>query len=126
VGPAGRRELFDLPGLRIEVAEEAARVVAVPHGVVLADRDPPRTRALVRQLEFADDHRLRIGAADLVRVELAEVRDALRVDAHAIWTRVHGRRFDQLDRAVRLARIEDTDEVPRLHPEKETAVAQEN
>src|SRR5262245_4315560 len=40
---ARRQELLHLAGFRIEVTEIAARVVAVPHGVVLADRDAPWT-----------------------------------------------------------------------------------
>ena len=49
VGTAWRLELLHLPGLRIEVAQEAARVIAVPDRVVLADRDAARPRVLVRQ-----------------------------------------------------------------------------
>src|SRR5437867_5175828 len=108
------------------MAEIAARVVAVPHRVVLADRDAARTRGLVRQLELAHDERLRIRAADLVRVELVEVRDALRVEAHAVRPGVDRRRLDQLDRAIRLARVENADEVPRLDREEEAAVAEED
>ena len=75
--PAGRLELLDLAGLRIEVAEKAARVVAVPHRVVLADGDAARPRLRIGQRILADDQRLRIGARDLVRVEHVEVRHAL-------------------------------------------------
>src|SRR5207245_2235003 len=52
---ARRCEFLHLPRLRIEVTEIAARVVAVPDGVVLPDRDAPRTRRLVGQLVLLND-----------------------------------------------------------------------
>ena len=117
VGSARRLELLDLAALRIEMAEEPARIICVIDGVVLRNCNAPRARCFVGQRILGDLQRLRVDTADVRSVELVEEGHVFRVHHDAVGPRVGGRRRHELDRAVRGLGIKGADEIPRLNGE---------
>src|SRR5579862_2712191 len=63
--------LFQLAGLKVEVAEIAASVVGIINGIVMSQREPARMSSF-RQRIFRDLHGLGINGGQLVGPELTE------------------------------------------------------
>src|SRR5262249_15485844 len=88
---AGRRPVAGAPGLWIEAAEKAARVVRVPDRTVVRDGDAPRPAGRVGQQIFADVHRIGADAREFVGTELGEIGNAVGTHGDSIGQRVFGR-----------------------------------
>src|SRR5437899_4289251 len=121
---AWRRTLSDLAGRDIQLAEIAARVVRVPDVVLRVDGDAPRAGVLVGQHPLVNLHGVGIDAGDFGRAELAENRDALGGDDHAVGIRLRRRRGGHFYFACR--RHQPPDHVGALHAKPQRALLVED
>ena len=95
-GAARRRPVACAARLRIEAPEKAACKVGVPDRTVGRDGDAPWPAGRVRQWIFADRHRLRVDARNLVGAELGEIGNSVRIHGDPIGQRVFGRHVNDL------------------------------
>ena len=86
LGPAGRRPLAHPAADRIESSQVTPGIIGIPEHAVAGDGNAPRSALRVGQNVFADLHRTRIKARNLVTAEFDKKRNVLGVHDHAVRT----------------------------------------